>query len=59
MSEPLCLPNAFICALSMLVRNKPECARVTDRYLNREESLGLIFPTVSHLHRMLRRHMAQ
>lgn len=43
----------------MLVRNNPECARVTDRYLNREESLGLIFPTVSHLHRVLRRHMAQ
>lgn len=43
----------------MLVRNNPECARVTDRYLNRGESLGLIFPTVSHLHRMLRRHMAQ
>lgn len=58
-SEPLCLPNAFICALSMLVRNNPECARVTERYLNRGESSGLIFPTVSHLHGMLRRHMAQ
>lgn len=54
-----CLPNAFICALSMLVRNNPECARVAERYLHRQESLGLIFPTVSHLHGVLRRHMAR
>lgn len=43
----------------MLVRNDAERARVTERDLSRQESLGLIFATVPHLHRVLRRHMAE